>query len=68
MHSGHRNETRLDDMEQRFGVNSIDLQELYDFCEREGEKVSYQKGERMECEGEPSRWFGFVSTLSMSIN
>ena len=48
-------------MEQKFGVNSIDLQELYDFCEREGEKVSYQKGERMECEGEPSRWFGFVT-------
>ena len=61
MCSGHRNETRLDDMEQRFGVNSIDLQELYDFCEREGETVSYQKGERMECEGEPSRWFGFVT-------
>ncbi|MBR6981083.1 MAG: Crp/Fnr family transcriptional regulator [Prevotella sp.] len=47
-------------MEQKFGVNSIDLQELYDFCDREGEIVVYQKGERMECEGEPSRWFGFV--------
>ena len=48
-------------MEQKFGVNSIDLQELHDFCEREGETVSYQKGERMEYEGEPSRWFGFVT-------
>ncbi len=48
-------------MEQKFGINSIDLQELYDFCKREGETVSYQKGERMECEGEPSRWFGFVT-------
>ena len=48
-------------MEQKFGVNSIDLQELYDFCERVGETVSYQKGERMEREGEPSRWFGFVA-------
>ncbi len=48
-------------MEQRFGVNSIDLQELYDFCDREGETVSFRKGERMECEGEPSRWFGFVT-------
>lgn len=55
------NETILDDMEQKFGVNSIDLQELCDFCEREGETVCYQKGERMECEGEPSRWFGFVT-------
>ena len=48
-------------MEQKFGINSIDLQELYDFCKREGETVCYQKGERMECEGEPSRWFGFVT-------
>ena len=55
------NDTILDDMEQKFGVNSIDLQELYDFCEREGEIFSYQRGERMECEGEPSRWFGFVT-------
>jgi len=54
------NETILDDMEQKFGINSIDLQELYDFCEREGEIVSYQKGEPMESEGKPSRWFGFV--------
>ena len=48
-------------MEQKFGINSIDLQTLRDFCEREGEAVCYQKGERMECEGEPSRWFGFVT-------
>ena len=48
-------------MEQKFGINSIDLQELYDFCEREGETVSFQKGERMVCEGEPSQWFGFVT-------
>ena len=48
-------------MEQKFGVNSIDLQELFDFCEREGKTVSYRKGEQMECEGEPSQWFGFVT-------
>ena len=48
-------------MEQKFGINSIDLQTLRDFCEQEGEAVSYQKGERMECEGEPSEWFGFVT-------
>lgn len=48
-------------MEQKFSVNRIDLQELYDFCEQEGEAVSYQKGERMEDEGEASRWFGFVT-------
>ena len=48
-------------MEQKFGVNSIDLQELYDFCEREGETVSFQKGERMVCEGEPARWLAYVT-------
>ena len=48
-------------MEQKFGINSLDLQMLREFCEHEGEVVSYQKGERMECEGEPANWFGFVT-------
>lgn len=48
-------------MEQKFGINSLDLQMLREFCEHEGEVVSYQKGERMECEGESANWFGFVT-------
>ena len=48
-------------MEQRFCNNSIDLQVLREFCEREGEAVSYRKGDQMEREGDPSRWFGFVT-------
>ena len=48
-------------MEQKFGNNSIDLQVLREFCEREGEAVSYRKGDQMECEGDPSRWFGYVT-------
>ena len=48
-------------MEQKFGINSIDLQQLRDFFMQEGKAVSYQKGERMECEGETSQWFGFVT-------
>lgn len=48
-------------MEQKFGINSIDLQTLRDFCEREGERVTYEKGEQMECEGEAAQWFGFVT-------
>ena len=47
-------------MEQKFSNNSIDLQVLRKFCEREGEAVSYRKGEQLEREGDPSRWFGFV--------
>ncbi len=54
-------ETPPSDMEQKFGTNSIDIQVLREFCEREGKVVSFQKGERMECEGKPSQWFGFVT-------
>ncbi len=58
-------------MEQKFSNNSIlgrakrpsraDLQVLREFCEREGEAVFYRKGDQMEREGDPSRWFGFVA-------
>lgn len=48
-------------MEQKFGINSIDLRVLRDFCEREGERVTYEKGDQMEREGEPAQWFGFVT-------
>jgi len=43
-------------MEQKFRNNSIDLQMLREFCEREGEAVSYLKGERMESEGDPANY------------
>ena len=48
-------------MEQKFGINSIDIKALREFCEREGEAVSYRKGDQMEREGDPSRWFGYVT-------
>ena len=48
-------------MEQKFSNNSIDLQVLREFCEREGEAVAYRKGDQMEREGDPARWFGFVT-------
>ncbi len=47
-------------MELKFGINSIDLKLLRDFCEREGRIVEYQKGEWMECEGDSAQRFGFV--------
>jgi CRP-like cAMP-binding protein len=49
-------------MEQKFSNNSIDLQVLRDFCECEGEAVSYRKGDQMEREGDPARWFAFVES------
>ena len=48
-------------MEQKFSNNSIDLQVLRDFCEREGETVVYRKGDQLEREGDPARWFAFVT-------
>ena len=48
-------------MEQRFGNNSIDIDVLREFCEREGEEVIYRKGDQLEREGDPTRWFGFVT-------
>jgi len=50
-------------MEYKFNSENIDmdLQLLRNFCEQEGEAVSYRKGERMESEGEPAHWFGFVA-------
>ena len=48
-------------MEQKFGKNSIDIEVLRVFCEREGKMVEYRKGEQLEREGDPARWFGFVT-------
>ena len=48
-------------MEQKFGKNSIDIEALREFCEREGKEVTYRKGDQMEREGGPSRWFGYVT-------
>ena len=48
-------------MEQKFGINSIDIKALREFCEREGKMVEYRKGEQLEREGDPARWFGFVT-------
>ena len=48
-------------MEQIFGINSIDIKGLREFCGREGKMVEYRKGEQLEREGDPARWFGFVT-------
>ena len=48
-------------MEQKFSNNSIDLLVLREFCEREGEVVAYRKDDQMEREGDPARWFAFVT-------
>lgn len=40
-------------MEQKFGKNSIDIEALREFCEREGKEVTYRKGDQMERKGDP---------------
>ena len=49
-------------MEQKVSNNGLDLKELREFCEREGEEVTYRKGDQLEREGDPSRWFAFVES------
>ena len=49
-------------MEQKFSNNGLDLQELREFCEREGEEMTYRKGDQLEREGAPARWFAFVES------
>jgi CRP-like cAMP-binding protein len=49
-------------MEQRFSNNSLDLVTLREFCMREGEAVTYHKGDQLEREGDPARWLAFVES------
>jgi len=49
-------------LEQKFSNNGLDLQELREFCEREGEEMTYRKGDQLEREGDPARWFAFVES------
>ena len=37
-------------MERKFGKNSIDIEALREFCEREGKEVTYRKGDQLERE------------------
>lgn len=47
-------------MEQKFSNNSLDLEMLREFCRREGEAVTYHKGDQLEREGDPARWLAYV--------
>ena len=49
-------------MEQRFSNNGLDLQTLREFCEQNGQSVVYHKGDQLEREGDPARWFAYVES------
>ena len=51
-------------MEQKFGKNSIDIEALREFCEREGKMVEYRKGEQLEREGNFSPCPGKIFALA----
>ena len=51
-------------MEHKFkkSGNGIALRALLDFCKKEGKMVEYRKGEQLEREGDPARWFAYVES------
>ena len=51
-------------MEHKFKKlgNGIDLRALLNFCKKEGKMVEYRKGEQLEREGDPARWFAYVES------
>ena len=51
-------------MEQKFKKTDggIDLRALREFCRKEGKVVDYRKGEQLEREGDPARWFAYVES------
>ena len=49
-------------MEQKFSNNSLDLETLREFCKREGEAVTYRKGDQLEREGDPARWLALLES------
>ena len=50
------------EMELKFSNNSIDLETLREFCEQEGEIVTYNKGDQLEHEGNMAQWFAYVES------
>ena len=52
------------DMEQKYNTSALDkeLMMLREYCEREGELITFRKGDQFEREGEPSRWLAYVES------
>lgn len=51
-------------MEQKYNTTTLgmELERLREYCEREGEAVTYLKGDRLEKEGEPAQWLAYVES------
>ena len=51
-------------MEQKYNTSSIKLEfaKLREFCKREGEALTFNKGELLERQGEPAKWIAYVES------
>lgn len=51
-------------MEQKYNTSALgtELTRLHEYCKREGEVITYRKGEQLEREGEPAQWLAFVES------
>ncbi len=51
-------------MEQKYNISSLgkEFDKLLEFIKREGEALTFSKGELMERQGEPARWIAYVES------
>ena len=51
-------------MEQKYNTSSIKLEfeKLLEFCKREGEALTFSKGDLLEQQGEPAKWIAYVES------
>jgi CRP-like cAMP-binding protein len=49
-------------VEQKYNTSSLgpEMQRLRDLCEREGEAVTFSRGDLLERQGEPTQWLAYV--------
>ena len=51
-------------VEQKYNTSSIELEfaKLREFCKREGEALTFNKGDLLERQGEPAKWIAYVES------
>ena len=51
-------------MEQKYNTSSIvqEFAKLREYCRREGEALTFSKGELLERQGEPAKWIAYVES------
>lgn len=51
-------------MEQKYNISSLGLEfdKLREYCKREGEALTFNKGDLLERQGEPAKWIAYVES------